>query len=211
MPAPACVQGRSLWPSISGDAQDPPAYAFSGRFPAALARNSAAWTSEGPLRTGAVGPDDAAEAITVTGRGWSLVAGPAGGRSELFDLRVDPAQAHNLIANEPGVAGEMRRALTGFVERFDGQPALAELYGRAAEDSGETAGRRGRLLPESHLYTARDAEGRTLSFATADEAHRRLASPSAALERESFGAVLERDARSLVYLDAQYYWAQDLI
>lgn len=209
--APATVQGRSLWPTISGNETKTATYAFSGRFPPALARAGQAWTSEASLNAGAIGPADAAESMTVTGEDWAFIAAPRGRPCELYDLRADPSQSRNVITSEPDVAAGMRQALLDFMVRFGAPSALVDLYSQpAAELAAPARPSPARLAAADTLYVANDREGRTLSFPSQAETHRRLDSPDVALERRTFGTMLAQDPRSLIYLDGQYYWAQDL-
>jgi arylsulfatase A-like enzyme len=213
VPAPASVQGRSLWPSIRGDSPKEYTYAFSGRFPPAVTRSSKAWTSEGsPPGRGAAGQAAEVEALTVTSADWALVAPPWGRQAELYDLQSDRAQNYNVIASHLDVAAEMHQALLDFMSRFGAPSGLVGLFNQPTAQLAEPVRRpQGRLATEEPLYTFRDREGRKVAFSSQAEAHRRLATLSVALEREDFGSVLAHDPRSLIHLDGQYYWAQDLI
>ncbi len=67
----------------------------------------------------------------VTGRGWRLIVAP---RSELYNLRTDPAETVNLIDGERRQARRLQRALGEF-ERVEALPSLPVLVdpGLAAE------------------------------------------------------------------------------
>lgn len=65
---------------------------------------------------------------TVTGGGWSMnVGGYADEPPELFDLRTDPGQYHNVAPRHPEVVARMGRAYLRFLESVDCDPGKIEL------------------------------------------------------------------------------------
>ena len=88
------MHGHTLAPLMNGRAKGwPRRQAFSSTF----------------LRNG--GP-------TVTDKRWTYLAyGEKGGRPELYDLREDPRQKHNLVRKEPRVARRMEKNLADFLSR----------------------------------------------------------------------------------------------
>ena len=53
--------------------------------------------------------------ITVSGPRWTLVTGPQSWEPALHDRHKDPQQQHNLLSEEPAIAGQMREALASFM------------------------------------------------------------------------------------------------
>ena len=94
--APADIQGRSLAPlwKGSGGGDDRHAY-YSETLAPRISQGL------GELRTWFEGP-------------FKYIHGP---RSELYDLRNDPAELHNLIADDPQTAAALRDRLARFLER----------------------------------------------------------------------------------------------
>jgi arylsulfatase A-like enzyme len=202
---PASVQGQSLLPLMAGGRTRLRDFAVSGRFartagqPLALARQEAAQAFDGWA-----GLERFGEPFTLTTEEWAYICPPGGRRRELYDLRRDPTQATNVIERHPNVAEALHAALIGWLEE-QGTPAERV---RAYRDEGEAAG----LPPETPLFTVDDATG--LTYAFLDEPHAREALhpdlPAQPIGATSFGALVDRAPRALVYVHEQYYYAEDL-
>ena len=215
VPVPGTVQGRSLWPLIRGEVEKLHDYAFSGRFPRCLdGKEAGAGASETTITyDGFVGSGDIAEELTVTDEQWSLILGPKGRPSELYNLQDDPAQNENVIADHPDVATRMQQALIAFMREYGGPQALIDLYSSTHEemvapmaDSAKT------LRAEDMLYVMHDPRGKPIAFLSEEEAAKRCACQPGELELEvrTFKSFRDDDPRNLVYVDGQFHWAQDL-
>ena len=214
VPVPETVQGRSLWPLIAGETEKLHDYAFSGRFPRMLSGAGGGGTSVRIITyDGWVGPGDVPEALTVTDEDWSLICSPRGRPSELYDLKDDPEQKVNVIADNLDVVARVQQALIEFMRGFGAPQALIDLFSHTPEEMvtpTETAPKK--LKSEDILYVMHDQQGEPIAFLSREEAGKRLASDVEELELEarSFGSIRKRDPQSLIYMDGQYYWAEDL-
>ena len=211
VPVPETVQGRSLWPLIAGETEKLHDYAFSGRYPYML--DEAKPSEKDTKYDRWVNPGGLPEARTVTDEEWSLICSPRGRPSELYNLKDDPQQKVNVIADNLPVAARMQQALIEFMKEYGTPPEVVALWKYAPEEMvtpPETAAKE--LQPEEMLYPAEVQPGQPVAFLSEEDAGRRLASDVEELELEarSFGAILERDPLSLIYMNGQYYWAQDL-
>jgi len=211
VPMPETVQGRSLWPLMAGETEKLHDYAFSGRYPYMLdeARPSEKdtkydrWVNLGGLP----------EARTVTDEEWSLICSPRGRPSELYNLKDDPQQKVNVIADNLGVAATMQQALIEFMKEYGTPPEVVDLWSYAPEEMvtpKETAAKE--LQPEETLYLVEVQPGQSVAFLSKEDAAKRLASKveDLQLEARSFRCIRERDPKGLIYMNGQYYWAQDL-
>ena len=70
-----------------------------------------------------------ASLITVTGLRWSLLVGPEGIESELFDLWIDPQQKRNIIKEHPDVATSMHESLAKFMREQGADEGYIKAYG----------------------------------------------------------------------------------
>jgi arylsulfatase A-like enzyme len=206
VPIPAAVQGQSLLPLIAGTAQRLREHAFTGRYSRvaglalAVARQEAAHGFDGWA-----GLERFGEPFTVTSEEWAFICPPGGRPRELYDLRRDPAQATNVIAEHPQVALDLHGSLIDWLTSVGMPDERLHAY----RDDAETPGG---LPPETPLFTIADATRRVYAFL--DEAHAREALlpdlPDQEITTTSFGDVLDRSPRALVYVHEQYYWAEDL-
>lgn len=214
VPAPDTVQGRSLWPLISGEVVKLHDYAFSGRFPRCLAGAAVTGTSETVITyDGFVGPGDVAEDITVTDEQWSLILGPRGRPSELYNLKNDPDQNENVIADNLDIAVKMQQALAEFMREYGGSQALIDIYSPTRKEMvAPMADSAKKLKAEDLLYVMHDQRGTPIAFLSEEDAAKRCACQSGELDLEvrSFGWLHGRDPRHLIYMDGQFHWAQDL-
>jgi len=214
VPMPETNQGQSVWPLVKGKTDRLHDYAFSGRFARCLSRREAGKSSETVTTyDGFIGPGDVAEDITVTDEDWSLILSPRGRPSELYNLKGDPGQHENVIKDHMNVASTMQSALIAFMREYGGSDALIDLYSVAPEgmvapkdDSAK------RLRPRDAVFLTHDQRGTPIAFLSKREAAERCASAvdDLVLEARSFGWLRDRNPRSLIYVDGQYYWAEDL-
>lgn len=129
VPIPSGVQGKSLWPLIHGEVNHLREYAFSGRYsrtagvPLAHARQRPDQEFDGWA-----GLDQGGEPLTVTSADWSLICPPVGRTRELYDLRHDPRQEHNLVEAEPEVVTSLHDALISFLQELGAPEQRIRLY-----------------------------------------------------------------------------------
>lgn len=207
IPAPPSVQGRSLLPLLADPSAPGRDFAVSGRFSRtaglalALARSSVANDFDGWA-----GLERFGEPITLTTADWAFICPPGGRQRELYDLRADPGQTTNLIDQQPDVAHRLHTLLLDWLAAHDAPPERLRAY---QGEASATAG----LPPETPLFAIHDAAGRIYAFL--DEPHAREALlpdlPPQPVEPITYGALLERQPRALVYVHEQYYWAEDLM
>jgi arylsulfatase A-like enzyme len=199
--APDGIDGKPFWPLARGEAIAGRQYAFSNRYPQGAA------TLGGAAFDGWVGSGRTVEPGTVTDDEWAFICMPEGLPSELFNLRDDPAQRHNIVNAHPDVAARMKRVWLTFLEACGASEARIRPF---REDLIEAH-------PVDHdmLYAFRDDHGQWIAFPTEEQA--RIASylPNAPgeprdVERVSFGRLLADNPRNLVHLYDQYYWAEEL-
>lgn len=206
VPIPANVQGRSFWPLVTGEQNTIHEYAFSSRFPPAAGDGS--YTPvQGAVFDGWVGSDRIVEPSTVTNKEWALLCAPQGGPSELYDLKADPEQLQNVIAEQPAVVQQLRQAWLDFLASHNApetrlRPFVEGDVALATPTSGK-------------LYAFRDDQGQWIAHATEAAArhaayHEAAPGPQRDVDEISFGALLDNNAKNLVYLYGQYYWAEDL-
>ena len=204
--APDHVQGRSFWPLLTtGDnGRD---YAFSSRFPPQAGQ--AGYTpTEASVFDGWVGSDRNVEPSTVTSREWAYLAAPAGMHSELYNLKNDLDQIHNVIEQQPEVAAQMRQAWLDFLaEHNASEKRIQPFIDARVEVNTPTSGQ---------LYAFQDDHGLWIAFATEQQArhrayHSNAPGPQHRIEEITFGAILDDSPQNLVHLYGQYYWAEDLV
>jgi len=214
VPVPDTVQGRSLRPLINGEVAKLHDYAFSGRFTRCLAGAPLTGNSENVITyDGFVGPGDVAEDMTITDEEWSLILSPRGRPSELYNLKDDPQQEVNVIADNLDVAVRMQQALVEFMREYGGSQVLIDTFSPAREEMvAPMADSAKKLKSEDILYVMHDQRGTPIAFFSEEEAAKRSACESEELELEvrSFGWLRGHDPQNLIYIDGQFYWAQDL-
>ncbi len=206
IPIPPSVQGTSLLPLMAGTAGSVRGEAYSGRYSRnaglalARARQEAAQAFDGWA-----GLERFGEPLTVTTEEWAFLCPPGGRRRELYDLRRDPGQARNVIAQRPEVARDLHGRLLHWLAAMGAPPERVQAYGDAAAAEGG-------LPPETPLYTIADAGGRPYAFLDRHHAEEALQPdlPPQAITEVAFGDLLGRAPRALVYVHEQYYWAEDL-
>jgi len=110
VPIPATVQGHSIWPLVRGEADRIHEYAFSGRYPLGTMYSYTATVFDGWA-----GPDRITDPITVTTEDWAFICAPKPWTCHLYNLREDPDQAHNVLADHPELTVELFDALVAFL------------------------------------------------------------------------------------------------
>jgi arylsulfatase A-like enzyme len=214
VPVPEFVQARSLRPLIASETDSVHDHVFSGRFPRTVhLADTEAFPGGAMAYDGRVGPDDVSEAVTVTNEDWSLICSPRGRPSELYDLKRDPGQTNNVIRDHLDIAVRMRDAWLAFMKKHGASPDHLELWGQPAEEMIEPHGRPpDRLMPGDLLYVHQDPGGKAIAFCSRKDAASVLdCDPEGlSLEQKHFAAIRQADPQSLIYMDQQYYWAQDL-
>jgi arylsulfatase A-like enzyme/Flp pilus assembly protein TadD len=104
---PADVQGRSLLGLVRGKPGSDASTLYSETF---LPRLHFDWSDLRGLQAG----------------GYHFIQAP---RAELYDLRRDPHELHNLLAEKPAVADEMRGKLTSAIQKLTPDKELAQKTG----------------------------------------------------------------------------------
>jgi len=199
------VAGRSLWPLVNGDSDAVRDHAVSGRFPAVV-EGRMHQPGVGHLFDGWVGSDRVVEALTVSETDWAMICSPKGRPSELYDLKADPGQMNNVIDQHPDRAKAMYAKAVEALERGDALPArlrpFTEGVPQAATDLAQD------------LWSFDDDGGGEIAFTSEAEAlavgRDAEGNPNRKVRQTTFGEVLSRNARGLVYVHGQYYWASDL-
>ena len=214
VPVPETVQGQSLWPLIKGEVEKLHDYALSGRFARSLAGTAVTGNSENVITyDGFVGPGDVAEDMTITDEEWSLILSPRGRPSELYNLKNDPDQKENVIADNLDIAVRMQQALVEFMREYGGSQVLIDTFSPAREEMvAPMADSAKKLKAEDILYVMHDQRGKPIAFLSEEEAAKRCACESGelGLEVRSFGQLRGHDPQNLIYMNGQFYWAQDL-
>jgi len=206
MPAPSQMQGYSFWPLVTGSKDKIHDYAFSSRFPPGA--GDASYTPvAGAIFDGWVGSDRNVEPSTVTDDEWAHLCAPQGMPSELYNLKADPHQKHNIIDEHPDVAERMRRVWLEFLENHGASQTRIRPFLDANVDVHTPA--------SGKLYAFRDDMGQWIAFPTEQEAQMsayRDDAPSTKrkIEELTFGDLLSDNSKNLIHLYGQYYWAQDV-
>jgi hypothetical protein len=208
------VEVRSLWPLIRGERTSLREHVFSGRYPNELARalgQGRGSAAQAAAFDGAAGVGTAStrlvEALTVTAEEWSLISSPQGRPSELYDLRDDPYQERNRIAERPEVARELHRALLRFLEESGAAPARMAPFRGDPVASGETP-EPPALAEDTPLFVAADDRGLPIAFRQAEGA--RALGGGRPPRQTTFGALRREQPRTLLHTPTQYYWLSDL-
>jgi arylsulfatase A-like enzyme len=198
---PDAVEGQSFWPLVRGKTAEGHAYAFSNRYPQGTGQVG------GAAFDGWVGSDRIVEPGTVTDDQWAFICAPEGLPSELYNLREDPEQQHNVIDAHPDVAAEMKRAWIAFLEDHGASESrIRPFLDGLTEVHAVTSGT---------LWAFRDDHGQWIAFPTEREAREaayqeNAPGPKRDVEEVTFGEFLEDDPKNLVHVFDQYYWAEDL-
>jgi arylsulfatase A-like enzyme len=206
LPVPGGVQGRSFWPLIDGAETRLHDYAFSSRFPPTASDPTYA-PVEGAIFDGWVGSDRIVEPSTITDDEWAFICAPQGLPSELYYLCEDPDQSHNVIGEYPAVAERMYKAWIGFLQEHSAPEARIRPF-----EEGNVAVH----TPTSGtLHAFRDDLGQWIAFPTERQAaqaawHENAPGPKRQIQQVRFGGLLDDNPKNLVYLNTQYYWAEDL-
>ena len=206
IPTPDGLHGHSLLPFMAGNDGVERDYAFSGRYsrvaglPLAAARQEAAHGFDGWA-----GLERFGEPFTVTSRDWAFICPPGNQPRALYNLRDDPAQTTNIIADHQEIAGRLHAALLDWLRQL-GAPAERVLA--YSDDSPPGSG----LPADTPLFSIKDAGGRVYAFLKEADAREGLLPdlPDQEVITTTFDAVLDRSPRALVYAHEQYYWAEDL-
>ena len=203
---PPQVHGKSVWPLVAGDVAAIRENAFSSRFPP-TAGDASYVPVQGAVFDGWVGSDRIVEPSTVTSDEWAFLCAPEGGPSELYNLRTDPAQTHNVIDQHPDHAQRMKKAWLAFLEEHDApRTRLRPFEEGNVQVATPTSGR---------LHAFRDDRGVWIAFASEQQARRAAygedaPGPRRSVDEITFGALLDDDPRNLLFLYGQFYWAEDL-
>ena len=206
IPVPGHAEGESFWPLVTGEKDRIHDYAFSSRFPPTA--GDASYTPvEGATFDGWVGSGRIVEPSTVTDDEWAYLCAVQGMPSELYNIKADPDQEHNVVDEHREVARRMQKAWLDFLEGHGANEArIKPFLEPIAEVHTPAAGR---------LYAFRDDRGQWIAFPTEREARAYAYRDDApgtrrSVEEVTFGAVLDDNPKNLVHLYGQYYWAQDL-
>jgi arylsulfatase A-like enzyme len=200
IPAPEGLEGLSFWPAVSGGSLKRD-MAFSNRHPEGAAG------AAGQVFDGWVGSDRVVEPATVTTDRWALICAPEGMPSELYDLQSDPEQLSNVIQDHPAVAQGLRSRWIEFLRERGATEERIRPF-RDGQDAAPTP-------REGKLFGFQDDLGQFIAFpgeeqATAMAGREGYPGPTRSVEERSFGSILEEDPKNLVFLNGQYYWAEDL-
>ncbi len=201
VPVPQGVEGKSFIPLMRGEAPDGPAYAFSNRYP----QNAA--TVGGAAFDGWVGSGRVVEPGTVTGDEWTAICMPAGLPSELYNLKADPHQNHNVIGDYPEVAERMKQAWLTFLREHGATEARISAFTQGLAGAPDITGRT--------VYAFRDDLGQWIAFASEQKAEAAAyrddaPGPERVVEAITFSDLLADNPENLIHLYDQYYWAEDL-
>ena len=215
LPVPEFVQGRSMWPLITGERDSIREVTVSSRFPPQMGDFFLGGIpidkfdpkeTPGPTFDGWLSSNRAVDPITLTTERWAYLCAPPGRQSELYDLEGDPRQEQNIVDQQPDVAQRLRRTLLDFLEQ-NGAPAkrLTPFV-----EGGPTA-----LMPlDTKLWAIEDDRGLLIGFPSEEGARSRVAwdapGPKRTPVEMPFGRLLDANPQNLVRNYAQYYWAQDL-
>ena len=146
------------------------------------------------------------EPATVTDDEWAYIGVPGGVRSELYNLKDDPGQTHNVIAQYPDVAQRMHRAFIAFMQEHGASEARLRPF-----VEGQVA-----VTIEGEFYAFRDDFGRWIAFSTEQQARAAAYMPNAPgepreIETVTFEKLLADNPKNLIHLFEQYYWAEDFV
>jgi hypothetical protein len=128
--------------------------------------------------------------------------------SELYNIADDPAQIHNVIDIFPEIAQRMRNAWLTFLKEHSASEERIRPFieGQVSAPA----------ITKGTVYAFRDDLGQLIAFPT-----ERAAIAAAFLENAPgvqrevlsipFHKFLEDNAKNLIHLFDQYYWAEDLV
>lgn len=196
VPVPQGVEGKSFIPLMRGEAPDGPAYAFSNRYP----QNAA--TVGGAAFDGWVGSGRVVEPGTVTSDEWTAICMPAGLPSELYNLKADPHQNHNVIGDYPEVAERMKQAWLTFLREHGSTEARISAFTQGLTGAPDITGRT--------VYAFRDDLGQWIAFASEEKAEAAAyrddaPGPERVVEAITFSDLLADNPENLIHLYDQYY------
>ena len=147
------------------------------------------------------------EALTVTTEEWALICSPRGRGSELYDLRSDPRQEKNVIAEHADVARELHGALLRFLEESGASAARVEPFRGDPVASGETS-EPAALADDVALWVFEDERGLPIAFRS--EAAAKAHASGRSLRESTYGALRAAHPKALLHTPTQYYWLSDL-
>jgi arylsulfatase A-like enzyme len=200
-PVPDSMQGRSLRPLLRGEGDAPRDYAITGRFPEGYETGE----STAADFDGWTGPERVIQPVTVTGDRWALVCHPDPAESELYDLDADPGQASDVAGDHPDVVEELRAAYLAFADRHDATATMVDPWiggdYRRESLSGDT---------ETHVFSVADDRFAHLSEHVAVDRLPTALTPDD-VESLRFDALVDEDPEAFVYLNQQYYRADELV
>lgn len=210
IPIPDGIDGTSFWPLVENPDSAGRTHAFSSRFPRSDGADPYI-PNDDSVFDGWKGTGGIVEASTVTTCDWAYICSPADRRSELYDLRDDPAQVVNLIgaAGDNGsTANELRSIWIDFLRDSGAADERIRPFADPAPPS--------RMSEDGELFVFRDDSGCAFGFATAESALKKCSHPlyqsdPPRIARSTFGALADEDPRNLIFLFGQYYWATDLL
>jgi len=193
---PETVQGESILPLLTGDRESIRDYALTARYPEGPEGEAEAFD-------GWAGPTNSISPVTITDRQWSLIIHPDEDQSELYDWQADPSQEEDLINEYPDRAREMRSAYIEFVQGHDADQQMVEPFTTGSYDADA-------IPADQPLYMFQNDDGRQYAHTSRDLADQRCPEQYDDIEQTTFGSLREKNAKSLVYIKQQYYWAEDL-
>jgi hypothetical protein len=162
---------------------------------------------EGATFDGWVGLEQIVEASTITSDEWAYICAPQGRPSELYNLKEDPDQEHNVLDQHTAVARGMRQAWTEFLESHGAPQSRIRPFMEANVDTHTPVTRKFYAFRDDlGQWIAASSEGAAQALAYRDDAP----GPVHEIEEITFEALLDDNPKNLVHLFGQYYWAQDL-
>jgi hypothetical protein len=206
VPVPSDIEGKSIWPLVTGTTDRIHRYAFSSRFPP-TAGDPTYTPVEGSVFDGWVGSGRIVEPSTVTDDRWAYICAVAGMPSELYDIQEDPDQLHDVINDHEGVADRMRSIWLDFLENHGAGEARVRPFQDPISEVNTPAG--------GELYGFRDDQGRWITYPSEIEALRMAyredaPGPHRSVQKLTFAQLLDDNPRNLIHMYGQYYWAEDL-
>lgn len=207
---PGSMQGQSLMPLIRGETRELRPFAVSGRYSRLI--DTGARTSlhrpEAADFDGAAGLSTPGEPLTITTARWAFLC-PARGneKPELYDLRNDPGQTRNVIADHPDVAAELRATLVAFLRDVGAPEARASVY-ESEQLPGPSL-----VANDTPLFLIENGDAPRLAWLSEAEAASRIDTDIAgtAIERTTFESVLSSNEPALIHIHDQFYAPGDLI
>jgi len=200
VPIPSDIHGKSIWPLVTGKVKKIHDFAFSGRFPRAAGVDV--------VFDGWAGPDRPGGPITVTDERWAFICTPEVGQSELYDLSADPNQRKNIINNHSDIVNKMLDALVHFFEDLGTDESRIEPLRSFGSVQWPPI-----LHPDERLYVLENDSGLKLAFVDEKRAVQcaTMGKKKKNITRQSLRTLQETSPKALVYVNDQYYWADEIV